>query len=264
MIYKMIECQSIIKKITKKDSLFHGDYCIDPYQNCEFGCNYCDSSFEKIIYVKSNIEDILKKELPYIKNGRILIGYVHDPYQNVEKKFELMRAILKILKEYNFSCHILSKSPLILRDIDLLKQLDCMATLSISSLNSHVIHIFEPNVPSPKKRLKTVQTLRNNKIRAGIALIPMLPYIVEYELESILKALHNVDAQYLLYKHLELKGDLKEIFMNLIKVHYPHILPKYNILYEDNFNPKKNYIKRLNNTISIYCKKFEIKNKILK
>jgi len=262
MDYKLINCDSIIKKITKKDTLFHGDYCIDPYQNCEFGCQYCDSSFEKIIYVKKNIKDVLKKELNTLSNGRINIGSVHDPYQNTEKKFKLTNTVLQTLKEFNFSCHILTKSPLILRDIDLLSELNCMITISMSSLNDQVVSIFEPDVPSPTDRLRTVHRLRSQGIKAGIALIPILPYIVESELESIVKAAHSVDAQYLLHKHLELKGDQERHFKNLIKEHYPHILSKYNVLYENNFNPHEGYIRKINTTLGKYCKKFNISEKI--
>ena len=229
MDYKLIHCDSVLKKITKKDSLFHGNYCIDPYQNCEFGCHYCDSSSEKTIYVKANVLDILKKEIQSIKDGRIIIGSVHDPYQSTEKKFELTRSILETLKELRFPCHILTKSPLIIRDIDILSDLDCMVTVSICSLDPQVVRIFEPDVPSPTDRLQTVRTLRKNKIMTGMALIPMLPYIIESELESIVKDVHSVDAQYLLHKHLELKGDQETLFRTLIEAHYPHLLPQYDI-----------------------------------
>jgi DNA repair photolyase len=262
MDYKLINCDSIIKKITKNDSLFHGNYCIDPYQNCEFGCQYCDSSFEKTIYVKKNIRDVLKKELDTLSKGRIIIGSVHDPYQNTEKKFALTNAVLQTLKEFNFSCHILTKSPLILRDIDLLSELNCMITISISSLNDQVVRIFESEVPSPTDRLKTVHKLRSQGIKAGIALIPILPYIVETELESIVKAVHSVDAQYLLHKHLELKGDQERHFKHLIKAYYPHLLSKYEILYQNNFNPDEGYIQKINTTLTKYCKKFDISEKI--
>jgi DNA repair photolyase len=262
MDYKIINCDSIVKKITKKDSLFHGNYCVDPYQNCEFGCHYCDSSFEKTIYVKANVVDILKKELEQIKNGRIIIGSVHDPYQNTEKKFKLTRTILETLKEFNFPCHILTKSPLILRDVDLLSQLECMITISVSSLDDQVVRIFEPDVPSPYDRLRTLQNLRSQGITTGLALIPMLPYIVESELETIVKAACNVDALYLLHKHLELKGDQDRIFRNLIEAHYPQLMAKYDTLYDNNFYPRKEYLHELNSTLSDYCKKYKISDKI--
>jgi DNA repair photolyase len=262
MEYKIINCDSVVKKITKKDSLFQGNYCIDPYQNCEFGCHYCDSSFEKTVYVKANVVDILKKELENIKNGRIIIGSVHDPYQNIEKKYKLTRTILETLKQFNFPCHILTKSPLILRDIDILSQLECMITVSISSLDNQVVRIFEPEVPSTNDRLQTIQTLRIQGINAGVALIPILPYIVESEIESIVKTARSVDAQYLLHKHLELKGDQERLFRNQIETHYPHLLAKYDALYDNDFNPRKEYIQELNNILSEYCKKFKIFDKI--
>ena len=263
MDYKIIKCDSVVKKITKKDSLFHGNYCADPYQNCEFGCNYCDSSSEHTIYIKANVIDILKKELEHIKNGRIIIGSAHDPYQIAEKKYNLTRTILETLKQSYLPCHILTKSPLILRDLDILSQLECMVTVSISSLDDQVVRIFEPNVPSPNDRLQTVQILRNNGINAGVALIPMLPYIVEPELESIVKATRNVDAQYLLHKHLELKGDQERFYRKLIETHYPHLLPKYDALYDNDYNPRKEYIQELNKNFSGYCKKFKIPDKII-
>lgn len=262
MDYKIINCDSVLKKIIKKDSLFHGNYCADPYQNCEFGCHYCDSSLEKTIYVNANVIDILKKELMQISKGRIIIGSVHDPYQNIEKKYKLTRTILETLKDFSFPCHILTKSPLILRDTDLLSQLECMITISISSLDDQVVRIFEPNVPSPNNRLQTVQSLRDQEINAGVALIPIFPYIVDTELESIVKAAHSVDAQYLLHKHLELKGDQEQLFRNLIEIHYPHLLPKYDTLYDNDFNPRKEYIQELNNFLSEYCKRYNISDRI--
>jgi DNA repair photolyase len=251
-----------MKKITKKDSLFHGNYCVDPYQNCEFGCHYCDSSAEKTIYVRINVIDSLKKELEGMKNSRIIIGSVHDPYQPAEKKFELTKKILELLKQYDISCHILTKSPLILRDIDLLSELNCMVTISLCSLHEQVIKIFEPAVPSPSLRLQTLETLRKQGISAGAALIPMLPYIVESELDDIVKTVRDAKAQYLLHKHLELKGDQERFFKNLLETHYPQLIQKYDELYENDFNPSKKYIEGLNALLFGYCKKYHISNKI--
>jgi DNA repair photolyase len=262
MEYKLIHCDSVIKKITRRDALFHGNYCIDPYQNCEFGCLYCDSSSEKTIYVKANVVDILKKEITHLKNGIMIIGSVHEPYQNAEKKYELTKTILETLQQHNLPCHILTKSPLILRDIDLLSQLHCRVTVSLTSLDDRVVHIFEPEVPSPTDRLNIVHTLREQGIETGVALIPVLPYIVESELEEIVKEAHNVDAQYLLHKHLELKGDQELLFKNIIETHYPQLLPKYNELYKDNFNPRKKYIQEINTSLYRYCKKYNIAEKI--
>jgi DNA repair photolyase len=262
MEYKLINCDSVIKKITKKDSLFHGSYCVDPYQNCEFGCRYCDSSFEKTIYVKKNIKEILEKELPTIKNGRIIIGSVNDPYQTSENRFQLTHTILETLIDHNFPCHILTKSPLVLRDLPLLSQLESIITISMTSLTDQIVRIFEPDVPSPTARLQTLQNLRDHGLKAGLALIPVLPYIVESEIESIVQVASCANAQYLLHKHLELKGDQERHFRDLIKTHYPHLLSNYDILYENNYKPQEKYIQEINAILKKYCKKFNISDTI--
>jgi len=262
MGYKYITSESVIKKITRKDSLFHGSYCVDPYQNCEYDCQYCDSSFEKTVYIKKNITEVLEKELKTIQNGRIIIGSVNDPYQNIEQKQKLTSAILKMIKDHQLSCHILTKSPLVLRDLPLLSDLECMVTLSLSSLNDQVVRIFEPGVPSPSVRLQTVQDLRDHGIHAGVALIPLLPYIVEPEIDSIVQSATKVDAQYLLHKHLELKGDQERHFRNLIKQYYPHLLPKYDALYEDDFRPQETYLQNVQELLQQSCKKYNISDRI--
>ena len=258
MDYKFINCGAILKKITKKDTLFHGDYCLDPYQNCEFNCQYCDSSLEKTIYIKKNINEILKNELGSIPKGRVIIGSVHDPYQPAEKKYLLTQSVLTVLRDFDFPCHILTKSPLVLRDINLISALNCYVTLSISSLDENVVRIFEPHVPSPSDRLQTIHKLRTQNIPSGMALIPIFPYIVEPELETIVKNVHRNNAQYLLHKHLELKGEQKQHFLEIVQTQYPRLLAEYKRLYLHSISPDTTYVQNLNNTLLQYCKQFNI------
>jgi DNA repair photolyase len=262
MDYKVINCDSILKKITKKDTLFHGDYCLDPYQNCEFNCQYCDSSLEKTLYIKKNSIEVLQNQLSSLPKGRIIVGSVHDPYQPAEKKYLLTQSILTLLQDYDFPCHILTKSPLVLRDIDLISVLNCYVTISISSLDDHVVNIFEPQVSSPSDRLHTIQKLRMHHITTGVALIPIFPYIVEPELETIVKNAQRNSAQYLLYKHLELKGEQKQHFMNIIRTYYPQLVDQYTTLYQHSISPDKIYVQNINNTLARYCRQFNIPDAI--
>jgi len=263
MWYKQIRVDFLLNKITNKDSLFAGDYTIDPYQNCEFGCLYCDSSFDKTIYIKTNSAEILKKELEKTKKGTIIFGSVNDPYQKAEEKFKITRDLLKIIERHGFSCHILTKSDLVSRDIDILSKIeDCIITISTISLKDSITKIFEKNVPSAKIRLQTIKKLTNEGIKTGLAVIPVLPYIVEEELEDIVKSARNYEARYLLHKHLELKGDQKTFFISILKESYPNLVEKYEKLYENIYKPDKKYILKINNTINGLCKSYELKNKI--
>jgi DNA repair photolyase len=263
MHYKQIKVDFLLNKITKKDSLFKGDYTIDSYQNCEFGCLYCDSSFDKTIYIKTNAAEILNKELEKSKKGTIIVGSVHDPYQKAEEEFKITRDLLKIINQQEFSCHILTKSDLVIRDIDILKKIDnCKVTISITSLKDAVSKIFEKNVPLPKIRLQTIEKLTNEGIISGLAVIPVLPYIVEEELENIVKSAKNHKALYLLHKHLELKGDQKTFFINILKDFYPELVEKYEKLYMDSYMPDQKYILKINNAIKKLCNSYNLKNRI--
>ncbi len=263
MQYKQVKVDFLLNKITTKDKLFGGDYTIDPYQNCEFGCLYCDSSFDKTIYVKINAVETLEKELEKSKKGTIIVGSVHDPYQKIEEEFHITRDLLKIIEQNGFPCHILTKSDLVIRDVDILSQIEnCFVTISITSLRESITKIFEKNVPSPKIRLQTIKKLTNEGIRSGLALIPVLPYIVEKEFKDIFNSAKIHSAQYVLHKHLELKGDQKTFFINILKEFYPSLVEKYKKLYENNYMPDDKYILKINNLINEQCKNFELMNKI--
>lgn len=263
MRYKKIKIDFLLNKITTKDKLFRGNYTIDPYQNCEFGCLYCDSSFDKTIYVKMNSTEILKDELENTKKGTIIVGSVHDPYQKVEEDYRITRNLLKIIAQKGFSCHILTKSNLVLRDIDILSEIKKnIVTISIISLKNSVSKLFEKNVISTELRLQTIKKLNNEGIKVGLALIPILPYIVEEELEDIVKSVKNHNAEYLLHKHLELKGDQKAFFIKLLKKSYKDLVERYEKLYEGSFMPNNRYIFRIKNKINKLCKKYELNNRI--
>jgi DNA repair photolyase len=246
MNYKTIRCSSLLNKITKRDALFLGDYTIDPYQNCEFGCKYCDSSNTSTIYIKTNASEVLEYELENSKKGRVIIGSVHDPYQNIEKDYQITRKILKIILKNGFSCHILTKSDLVLRDIDLISQIkNSFITVSLISLDTKISDIFEKNLLTPLKRLKVIENLSLFGIKSGVAVIPVLPYVVEHTFENIFIQAKKYKAKYILHKYLELMGDQKDVFINCLKDLKLDLIKKYKKLYEESYKPRYSYIKKI-------------------
>jgi len=263
MKYKIVNYKKIINKITNKDKLFIGDYIIDPYQNCEFGCKYCDSSYEDIVYIKNNFINRVKEEIINLSKGTIIIGSVVDPYQNIEKNYEYTRNLLKIIKENNFNLHILTKSDLILRDIDILSKInDVSVTFSIISLNQKLSDFFETKVPSSLNRLKIVEKLSKKGINSGLAIIPILPYLIEKEIVDIIDSAVKYKSNYLLFKHLELKGYQKEIFYNHLKLFDSNLPNKYMDLFGSNFIPNSEYIDYINDLIIETCGKYNLSNVI--
>jgi len=260
MDYRQINVDCLLNKITKKDTLFDGYYTIDPYRNCEFGCIYCDSSFDKTIYIKKNAKEILEKEIKKSKKGTIIVGSVNDPYQKIEKKYKITRKLLKKIKENDFSCHILTKSDLVLRDIDIISKIKkCRVTISIISLIEPIWQTFEKNVTSPKIRLETIKKLRKNSINSGLAIIPILPYINDKEIKLIIESAKKYDVNYILYKHLELKGDQKKFFLNFIENNFSGLKEKYAKLYENSYFPNRSYISKIDKMFARYYKKNDIR-----
>ena len=264
MNYRFITCSTFVNTIIRNDKLFHGKYTADPYQQCAFGCSYCDSSTQDTVTITSNAVEQFRTEIPHLKKGTVILGSVHDPYQPAEKTYAITRGLLRILKEYDFPCHILTKSPLVLRDLDILSKLsNCRVTVSLVSLERTVAQVFEKQVPSPMDRLHAVQTLSEQGIPTGVALIPVLPFIVDNELESIVLSASDHQAQYILHKYLQLKGDQKQRFLGILSNNYPHLVEKYMTLYRNDITPKKTYISEMNKRIRTYCIHNNIANTIM-
>ena len=175
------------KTILTKTAIPGFDYCINPYVGCGHGCRYCYASFMKrftghleprgeFIDVKVNAPLLLKKQLKRAKPGVVALSTVTDPYQPIEKKYQLTRRCLEALLEGEFSVNLLTRSPLCLRDIDLLKQFgNIEAGFSIATQDEGIRKILEPHSPSIDSRVKALRTLHQEKIRTYAFVGPMLP-----------------------------------------------------------------------------------------
>src|SRR5258705_242192 len=175
--------------------------------------------------------------------------------------------MLRILFKYRFPVFISTKSTLILRDIELLKQIDKSAILpgdlkesldrgvilstSISTMNSTISNMLEPGAATPEERLEIVRQLKQEGFLTGVNAIPMLPFISdkEEELEKIIIAAKQADAHYILVGGLTLFGsqpaDSKTLYFNFLKRYNPSLIPKYEKLYGINFFPPKKYLQEL-------------------
>jgi DNA repair photolyase len=175
------------RTILTKTAISGFDYCLNPYVGCGHGCRYCYASFMKrftghlepwgeFIDVKVNAPLLLKKQLKRAKPGVVALSTVTDPYQPIEKKYQLTRKCLEALLEAEFPVNLLTRSPLCLRDIDLLKQFRNMeAGFSFATQDEGIKKIFEPHSPSIDSRVKALRTLHREKIRTYAFVGPMLP-----------------------------------------------------------------------------------------
>jgi DNA repair photolyase len=175
------------KTILTKTAISGFDYCINPYVGCGHGCRYCYASFMKrftghlepwgeFIDVKVNAPSLLKRQLKRAKQGVVALSTVTDPYQPIERKYQVTRKCLEALLEAQFSVNLLTRSPLCLRDINLLKQFKNIEVgFSITTHDERIKKIFEPYSPTIHARVKALETLRQEKIRTYAFIGPMLP-----------------------------------------------------------------------------------------
>ncbi|MBN2880770.1 radical SAM protein [Candidatus Woesearchaeota archaeon] len=186
---------------------FGAYYNFNLYRGCQHGCIYCDSRSEcynlgdlSDIRAKENSLELLDKELTRKKiKGTITTGSMNDPYMPVEKELQLTRRALKIIQKYNYGVHIITKSDLVTRDIDILTELKYAAvSITITSiLNSKKI---EPGAPETAKRFIALKKLIDAGIYAGVSLMPILPYITDSKenILGIIQKAKECGAKYIL------------------------------------------------------------------
>ena len=185
------------KSILSKSGIPGADYCINPYTGCSHGCTYCYASFMKkysnhdepwgsFVDVKINAPDILRKQLKRARKGSIIISSVTDPYQPLESRYKITCKCLEEILPYQFSVDILTKSPIILRDIDLIKKFkDIAVGITITTDDEGVRKIFEPKAPSTEARIDTLKKLYNSGIQTYAFIGPLLPMNPEILCEKI-------------------------------------------------------------------------------
>jgi DNA repair photolyase len=181
MIVKELHAKTILSKSRVLD------YTINPYVGCEHGCTYCYARFIKrftghreewgqFVDVKINAPSLLQHEIRKKKIGRVWISGLSDPYQPLEKEYELTRRCLEILSRHGWPVTIQTKSPLVLRDIELLGKFKGLeVTLSIATANENIRRLFEPNSPSLGERIEALQKMRSEGVKTSAMIAPMLP-----------------------------------------------------------------------------------------
>lgn len=213
---------------------------INPYRGCEHGCIYCYArpthaylgfspglDFETKIIYKPDAARLLRAELQAAnyRCAPIMLGANTDPYQQAERKFKLTRSILEVMNELHHPVTIITKSALISRDMDILtslarKQL-VQVFITITSLRPELINKMEPRASAPLRRLELVKQLTAARVPVGVMVAPIIPFINDAEMETIMEEAATEGAGAISYVFLRLPYELKEIFATWLEHHYP-------------------------------------------
>lgn len=253
-----IHVTSVLNKKKQRDAWFLDDYTLNLYSSCSFNCLYCyirgskyGLNLETALSVKTNAIEVLDRQLfnRAKKNqyGVIVLSSATDPYVHAEEHYGLTRQALEVIRQHRFPVHLITKSPMIERDFDLLHAIDrtailptdlplqrgAIVTFSFSTIDDRVAKIFEPGAPPPAERLKALQSCVEAGFLSGVSLMPLLPFISDTteSLERLFSTFQKIGAAYVMPSTITLFGnstsDSKTLVLRAVRKHFPELTEKY-------------------------------------
>lgn len=186
-----------VKNALNKSKIYGVQYCLNPYRGCQHACRYCyaeliikragkTEKWGSYLDIKDNLPYLLEGEVQRMKKGLVMISSVTDPYQSIEANTFLTRKCLKILADNNYPVYILTKSPLVLRDIDIFKSFeDCEVGITITTDSDEIRKLFEPLAPPLESRIMALQKLKKAGIKNSVFVGPLLPMRPENFLKMV-------------------------------------------------------------------------------
>ena len=290
-----IQAKTILNKKKKRDSWFLDEFTTNAYEGCSMNCLYCyvrgskyGENMEDKLSVKINAPEVLEKQLQFrVKKqqyGFVVLSSATDAYMPVDAKFGMTKKFLELFLKYRFPVHIITKSDLILQDIDLLKKIDEQAilpddlkisldrgtliTFSISSLDRSITDHLEPGAISPIKRLEAMQKIKEAGFVTGLNCLPILPFISDSEekIEEMIFTAKKYGADYVLIGGLTLLGQeeasSKTLYYKFLERYHPHLVQQYKSLYKIWPFPPKEYHENINEVVKKICAKYKIRESI--
>jgi len=277
--YFTLPTRSLLNRVVSHRNLPF-TWAINPYRGCEFACKYCyarythefmemtDEDFEHKIFVKQHAADLLRQELKKVKRGEpIAIGTATDPYQPAERRYEVTRAILEeFVRHRGFEIGIVTKSNLVVRDTELLREIGChnrlFVSVTITTVNVELARILEPRAPRPDLRLEAVHQLNLAGVAAGINCAPVLPGITDApkDLDALVGAAAAAGAKSIFAMPLFLKPCSAAVFLPFLEKEFPHLVQSYRERYAERAFLPPAYGKRLSELMSRLRARHGIRN----
>jgi DNA repair photolyase len=252
--YQEVRCQSALNAV--KGMPFK--WTLNPYRGCTHACHYCfarryhaqfdlnaGDEFATVILVKTNIASVLRQELsaPKWSREQIAFGTATDPYQPIEGHYKLTRACLEELARGRTPVGLVTKGPMVVRDIDVLREVNCASSctvyMSVPTVDDDAWRVLEPGTAHPLQRLRAVRALSDAGVPAGVLMAPIVPGFSSSrdKLERTLKAIADHGARFVGANIMHLEGGTREHFMRFVQREFPHLGPRFERLYERKYAP---------------------------
>jgi DNA repair photolyase len=264
-----VQARSILNRVPERSPMPFR-WTINPYRGCSHACVYCFArpthkyldfdagrDFEKEIVVKVNAPEVLRAELGRPSWGRehVALGTNTDPYQWVEGRYRLMEGIWEAMRDAANPCSVLTKSPLLLRDLKLMLEIAARASfsacLSIPTLDEKAWRATEPHTPNPRARLEAVAELNRAGIPTGVLIAPLMPGINDSpgQVEKLLEMVGDAGAVSIGGVALHLRGEVRQVFMDWLRAQRPDLIERYERLYSRGANAPREERERLSKMV---------------
>jgi DNA repair photolyase len=230
--------KSIISTNASPDISF--EQSINPYRGCEHGCIYCYArpnhayvglspglDFETKLFVKANAAELLEAEFakPSYRPKTIMLGGVTDIYQPIERGYGVTRALLEVMERWRHPVSLITKSQLVIRDIDILARLAerglVKAAISVTTLDRRIARVMEPRAATPQRRIDSIRALTQAGVPTTVMMAPIVPAITDNEIEAVLQACAEAGASAAGYVVLRLPLEIKDLFKEWLAEHFP-------------------------------------------
>ena len=260
--YAEIKCASALNRVRGMPF----EWSLNPYKGCVHSCRYCfarayhvkmgrdvGAGFDRFIEVKANFVEVLRNELRRHPRGSVAIGTATDPYQPCEGKYQLTRRSLVALHESPMPATVITKSTLIVRDIDVIGDLDRVAherlrvCFSIPTPDLDVWKQIEPGTPPPAQRFRALKILRDAGVDAGVLCAPVLPGLTDRHasLERVAQAAVDAGATFFGWRPLKLDSEIRDYYFEMIDREFPTLSGGYRRLFASGPHPHNAYVDQL-------------------
>ena len=271
--YQEIQCRSALNRV--KGMPF--EWTLNPYRGCTHACHYCfarryqsqlelgvDDEFSSLIFVKTNFVEVLKRELDHPKWSRDLaaLGTATDPYQPIEGQYKLSRGTLQALAAARTPVGLLTKGPMVVRDIDVLQEImrvteGSTVCVSVPTVDEEAWRTLEPGTAHPMQRLRAVRLMVDAGLEAGVLMAPLVPGFSTQpaKIEATIKAIADAGARFVGANILFLDGGTRDHFMRFISNEFPAMTEQYTHLYGRKY-VSKDYGERVKKTVGLLKAKY--------
>jgi DNA repair photolyase len=271
--YQEIRCRSALNRCKGMPFM---KWTLNPYRGCTHGCHYCfarkyqsqlelnaGDHFASVIFVKTNFVHVLRRELdkPSWAKENIGFGTATDPYQPIEGTYKISRGVLEALRDAATPVGIVTKGPMVVRDIDVLQELSkvasCRVHMSVPTVDEEAWDKLEPGVAHPLQRLRAVRQLVDAGIDCGVLMAPIVPGFSTQpaKIERTIKAIADSGATSIGAMVMHLDGGTRDHFMALLNREYPEMVEKYEKLYASKY-VAKDYDRRVQEVVSLMKQRY--------